>query len=285
MTDEVKGNLSDAIEEAVEIAEDVVRHPFTKTLARLGFYTKGFLFIVIGILAVLVAVGVRGGELTAPNGALAAIAQFRYGKIILIIFIVGAVSHGVWNILRGAADVDDAGISWQGIIKRLIWAGIGIFYFALAWTALNLIIRAQSASAEFQRTLTTILLMLPLGAILVGIIGLSTIGAGVHEFYSGISGKYKKDLRLNGVEKRQRNIITVLGIFGFTARGLIFALMGYFFISAAIDFNPNEAAGMDGALLALAQTYYGKTILFVTAAGLICHGILSFYEAKYRRIC
>ncbi len=87
------------------------------------------------------------------------------------------------------------------------------------------------------------------------------------------------------MKNEQGNIITVLGILGFTARGLIFALMGYFFISAAVDFNPNEAVGTDGALLVLAQTSYGKTILFVTAAGLICHGILSFYEAKYRRIC
>lgn len=285
MTDETKGNLSEAIEEAVEIAEDVVRHPLTKTLARLGFYTKGFLFIVIGVLAVLVAIGVKSGQLTAPDGALSAIAQVQYGKIILIVFIVGAVGHGVWNILRGAADVDSAGNNWQGIIKRIIPAGIGIFYLVLAWTALNLIIKAQSENAEFQRTLTTILLMLPLGAILVGIIGISTVGAGVHEFYSGISGKYKKDLRLNGVEKRQIKIITLLGILGFTARALIFVLMGYFFISAAVDSNPNEAVGMDGALLTLAQTYYGKTFLFVTAAGLICHGILSFYEAKYRRIC
>ncbi len=285
MTEEVKGNLSETLEEVVEIAEDVVRHPLIKTLARLGFYTKGFLFIVIGVLAVLVAVGVESGQLTAPNGALAAIAQVQHGKIILMFFVVGAVGHGIWNILRGAADIDSAGSDWQGIIKRIIPAGIGIFYLVLAWTALNLIVRVQTENSEFQITLTTILLTLPLGAVLVGIIGLVTIGAGVHEFYKGVSGKYKKDLRLNGVEQRQKNIITIIGILGFTARGLIFTLMGYFFISAAVNYNPNEAVGTDGALLVLAQTSYGKTILFVTAAGLICHGILSFYEAKYRRIC
>jgi len=62
-------------------------------------------------------------------------------------------------------------------------------------------------------------------------------------------------------------------------------MMGYFFIWAAINYNPDEAIGIDGALSLLSQTYYGKTILFVTAAGLICHGILSLYEAKYRRLC
>jgi hypothetical protein len=62
-------------------------------------------------------------------------------------------------------------------------------------------------------------------------------------------------------------------------------LMGYFFITAAIKYNADEAAGLDGALAALAQTSYGKTLLFVTAAGLVCHGVLSLYEAKFRRIC
>lgn len=54
---------------------------------------------------------------------------------------------------------------------------------------------------------------------------------------------------------------------------------------AAIQFNPNEAIGVDGALLLLAQTYYGKALLFIAATGLISHGVLSLYEAHYRRIC
>jgi hypothetical protein len=43
--------------------------------------------------------------------------------------------------------------------------------------------------------------------------------------------------------------------------------------------------GVDGALLTLGSTFYGKILLFIAATGLICHGILSLYEARYRRIC
>ena len=71
----------------------------------------------------------------------------------------------------------------------------------------------------------------------------------------------------------------------FTARAVIFGLMGYFFILAALESNPDQAMGIDGALMALAQSYYGKTLLFVAATGLISHGVLSLYEARYRRIC
>lgn len=285
MIEESKGNLSETIEDAVDLAKETVHKPLTIKLARFGFFTKGFLFIVIGVLAILVAVGIKSGELTAPSGALAAIAQVQFGRIILIIFIFGAIGHGFWNILRGAADVDNAGDDLQGIGKRIIPIGIGVFYIILAWTAFGLVLSAQSTAEDLQKTIIVILLALPLGAVLVGIVGLSVVGAGIHQCYAGISGKFKENLRVNEIDDQNLKIITVLGILGFTARALIFALIGYFFISAAFNFNPNIAVGMDGALLTLAQSYYGKTLLFITAAGLICHGILAFYEAKYRRIC
>ena len=287
MKEETSPTVSEKIEETVKAAEEVVRHPYTKTLARFGFYTKGFLFIVIGILAVMVATGQKGGELADPSGALETIAQARFGKWLLIIFIVGAIGHGLWNILRGAADVDNAGGSWQGIGKRVIAAGTGIFYLGLAFTAWRIIIaeRITDRNGEIPRTFATILLALPLGASLMFLIGLGIVGAGIHECYSGVTGKYKENFRLFTAENSERRFITLLGVLSFTARALLLALIGYFFMTAAINHNPNDAAGLDGALAALAQTYYGKTLLFVTATGLICHGVLSLYEARYRRIC
>ena len=287
MVEESKGNLSDTIEEAVEMAEEVVRHPYAITLAEMGFYTKGFLFIVIGMLAVLVATGQKGGELADPTGALGRIAQLPYGKVILIIFVIGAIGHGAWNILRGVADVDNTGKDWKGIFRRGIAVGVGIFYLFLAWTAWSIIVATQVSveSEAIQKTLTAVLLALPLGAVFVVIIGLGVIGAGIHECYSGVTGKFQENFKLYEIQGSKRKIISVLGLFSFVARALIFALIGYFFIWAAINYDPNEAVGIDGALMALAQTYYGKTLLFVTAFGLICHGVLSLYEARYRRIC
>jgi len=286
MKEATSPTVSEKIEETVKAAEQVVRHPYTKRLARLGFYTKGFLFIVIGILAVLVATG-QGGELADPSGALETIAQARYGKWLLIIFIVGAVGHGIWNILRGAADVDNAGDGWQGIVKRIAAVGIGVFYLGLAFTAWSIIIaeRITDRNGEIPRTFAAILLALPLGASLMFLIGVGIVGVGVHECYSGVTGKYKENFRLFAAENKHRRIITMLGALSFTARALLLGLVGYFFISAAISHNPNDAAGLDGALAALAQTYYGKVLLFVTATGLVCHGVLSLYEARYRRLC
>lgn len=279
--------VAETIEETIKAAEETVRHPFIKKLARFGFYTKGFLFLVIGILAIMVAVGEKGGELADPTGALTLIAQFRFGKILLIIFTVGAFGHGAWNILRGVADVDDAGKNWRGIIRRCIAAGVGFFYLFLAWTAWNIVLSANVSvqNGAVQKTLTALFLALPLGAVFVFLLGLIIIGAGVHECYSGVTGKFKENFRVYEIEGHSHKVITVLGALGFTARAVIYGLMGYFFIVAAINFDSNDAIGIDGALYTLSQTYYGKTLLFIAATGLIAHGILSLYEAHYRRIC
>jgi hypothetical protein len=285
MKEETSPTVGDKIEQTVRAAEETVRMPFVKKIARLGFYTKGFLFIVVGMLALMVAAGEKGGELTDPTGALARIATLDFGRILLIIFIAGAVGHGVWNILRGAADVDDAGKNWRGIFQRSIAVGVGIFYFWLAYSAFNILVTENVGHGEVQKTIAQLLLALPLGAVFLFLIGLGTIGAGIHECYSGISGKYQENFRLFTLGKGQIGLINLLGVLGFTARALIFCLIGYFFISAAINYNADEAIGIDGALAILAQTFYGKTILFITAFGLVCHGVLSLYEARFRRIC
>jgi hypothetical protein len=289
MNDATKEMVSAKIEQTIEAAEEIVRHPYIKKLAQLGFYTKGFLFIVIGVLAILVAAGEKEGQLIDTTGALTRIAQETYGKVILIVFIIGALGHGVWNILRGVADVDNSGKNLQGISKRVLAVGVGMFYLFLAWTAWDIVFTVQVSvqNGTLQKTFTAILLALPfgVGAIFVGIIGLGVIGAGINECYSGITGKYQENFKLYKLEGNGQRVISTLGFVSFLARALIFALMGYFFIAAAVNGNPDEAVGIDGALQTLAQSYFGKTLLFITAAGLVCHGILSLYEAKYRRIC
>jgi hypothetical protein len=184
------------------------------------------------------------------------------------------------------ADVDNAGKKWQGIVRRVIAVGVGIFYFGLALTALDILLADHDAdrNGAIQRMLATILLALPLGALLMALIGLGVIGAGVSEFFSGVTGKYQENFKIRMLAEHQQWIISMLGVISFSARALILVMMGCFFIAAAFYYNPNEAAGVDRALAIIAQQSYGQILLFITSGGLLCHGILSLYEARFRRV-
>jgi hypothetical protein len=68
------------------------------------------------------------------------------------------------------------------------------------------------------------------------------------------------------------------------ARLVVFSLIGFFAIRAAIDYDPKEAVGLDGALQKLTHQSYGPWLLGVTAAGLLAYALFCFADARYRRV-
>lgn len=74
------------------------------------------------------------------------------------------------------------------------------------------------------------------------------------------------------------------GLAGHLARAVVFTLIGVFLIKAAIDYNPQDAIGLDGALHELADATYGSYLLGLTAAGLICYALYCLVDARYRDV-
>jgi len=278
---------TEVVKNAEEAAAKAVRHPWVRALSGSGFYAKGILFIVVGTLAIFLSAGLRGGRITDPTGALNAIGQLRMGGPLLFFMAVGALGHGVWNILRGIGDVDDNGGGIFGILTRSIAVCIGLFYVWLAFNAASfLFLEGETVtSGDVERSITAILISVPLGILIVLFLGLGFFGAAIHEFYSGVSGKYQEHYRLWQMETFELALVTVLGILSFSTRAVIYLLVSYFFLASVFLLDPAQVRGFDGALLALAQTKYGGLLLLAAGFGLVCHGILAFFEAKYRRIC
>ena len=287
METETKDAIKETMKEAEGVAEEVVRHPWVRSLSKLGFYTKGVLFIVIGISAVFLAAGLRGGRITDPIGAMAAIAEFSFGRVLLIFLVAGAIGHGLWNVLRGFADVDNQGGKPLAIIQRSLSVGIGIFYFILAATAVNIILsdRVTVTNGQGEQYVTWVFLSIPLGALVVLIIAIGFLVAAGSECYNGVSRKFLKPYRSWQLSPMTYKLVVVLGVISFLTRAVLYVLIGYFFFLAANLNDPYQAEGIDGALLALARSKYGGILLFASGFGLMCHGVLAFFEAKYRRIC
>ncbi|HVF47213.1 MAG TPA: DUF1206 domain-containing protein [Pyrinomonadaceae bacterium] len=271
--------------EIATVVRAAARTDWARYLARLGFYTKGVLFFVIGSLALSLIFGIDGGRLADARGALAAIELESYGRILLVIFVIGAFAHGAWNIFRGAADADGCGKKWWGITVRSVAVLVGLFYIGLAISAVEIIwsSRAVADSSEAEETLITLLRAVPGGSLFVVLIGIGIVIAGIHECYSGLAGKFRDNYRNWQIKGINRPIVAILGIVSFSARALLLSIIGYFFIRAPFV-DGRTHIGLDAALLTLLGTPYGRAIVLFTASGLVAHGILAFYEAKYRRI-
>jgi hypothetical protein len=284
----------------MNVTDETLRRPAQKTkakarsgsgwyaaLARAGLVAKGISYGLVGVLAVGVATG-HGGETTSRNGALATLADESWGKIVLILLALGFAAYAIWRFVQAFAaqeEDDDAKGEAKKWGKRAGYAARGLIYAGLTITTVRLLTHSggqQSQNEKAHKTASTAF-DLPLGRWLVGLAGLCLIGAGLWNLYRGLSKKFEEKWR-GGMSSVERTWGGRAGVVGHIARAVVFGLIGVFVIRAAIQFDPKEAIGLDGALQKLAGAAYGPWLLGLTAVGLIAYGVFCLVDARYRDV-
>jgi hypothetical protein len=118
----------------------------------------------------------------------------------------------------------------------------------------------------------------------VGLAGLIVIGVGLYQFARAIKGSFTRHWRGGEMSIAERTWARRAGYAGLTARGVVFSIIGWFLIRAALEAQPGEARGLAGALAELASQPYGPWLLGLVAFGLVCYGAYCFVQARYRHI-
>ena len=255
-------------------------------LARLGYAVKGVVYLIIGGLAMALAVG-HGGEATDQRGALQAIYAQPLGQFLLVVIGIGLVGYALWSFIQALFDTEGKGSKAKGIIARVGYAGVGVAYAALAFGAFQLALgtgNVGKSSTASTQDWTAKLLKLPFGVPLVVIVGLVVIGIAVYLFSKAYTAKFRQRLNLARLNTRLRRWVVNLGRFGYAALGVVFTIIGIFLIVAALQHSPHEAKGLDSALKELLVQPFGPVLLAIVALGLIAYGVYSFVEARYRRV-
>ncbi|MGC1396465.1 MAG: DUF1206 domain-containing protein [Coleofasciculaceae cyanobacterium] len=256
---------------------------WVERLARLGYATKGIVYTIVGVLAVLAAVSSRG-KTTDTTGALDTVAALPFGKFLLIFLTIGLMGYVLWSFVKAIKDPEHKGDDPQGIAKRLGYAGTGLAYGSLALSAMQLIMGNRTSGSNSRQDWTARLLQQPFGQWLVGLVGALVIGFGFYKLYKAYKAKFRKHLKLQEMSQTEQTWAIRIGRVGEAARGIVFTMIGFFLIEAARQFDPKEVRGLDGALQALARQPYGPWLLGIVALGLVAYGIHMGVQAKYRRI-
>src|SRR5690606_12620929 len=68
--------------------------PWVEKLARAGYAAKGVLYVTIGSLALMLAVG-EGGQTAGSRDALAMLGQQPFGQILLFVMAVGLAGYAL----------------------------------------------------------------------------------------------------------------------------------------------------------------------------------------------
>lgn len=260
-------------------------HPWVERLARFGYAAKGVVYFVVGLLAAQAALGV-GGQITDTSGALQAIVTQPFGKFLLTLVTIGLIGYVIWRVVQTILDPEHSGESTDAkqVVQRIGYALSAFAYAGLAFTAIKLILGSGGSGGDATQDWTARFMAQPFGQWLVGLGGLATIAVGLSYLYEAYKAKFQKHFRLSQMSEKERTWAKRLGQFGIAARGIVFGVIGFFLIQAALQSNASEARGLGGALASLAQQPFGSWILALVALGLIAYSIYSLIEARYRQI-
>lgn len=124
----------------------------------------------------------------------------------------------------------------------------------------------------------------PGGRWLVGLAGIVLIVVCAVQAYEAMNAKFLGDNKTERMGSETRDWFRRIGQVGLISRALVFAIVGYFLVRAAIDHKASKAVSIDGALRKVAQQPYGSWLLALVAAGLILFAIYSLAEARYQRL-
>ena len=269
------------VRSARRTGEHVARSSGFEWLARAGFVARGAVYIVIGILAIKLAVG-NGDANPSQQGALKAVAAQPFGKVLLTLIATGLAGYALWRLVRALLGHGPEGAD-RGL-DRVTALASGVAYSVLCALAVEILLGSGRGASGNAKSATAGVLGWPAGTWLVGIAGAVLIGVGLYQGYRGVRKDFLADSKTEEMSPAIHSWIEWVGTAGYLARMVVFGLVGVFLIRAAVDYNPDKAVGLDGALAKVDHASYGPFLLAIVAAGLIAFGVYSLTDGRYRRI-
>jgi hypothetical protein len=249
-------------------------------VVRLGYAAKGVIYSLMGILALRVGLGLRGGRITDPSGVLASLLRQPFGRIMLAAIGIGILGYSAYYVFEALADTRRRGggiHGWTGrgltIIKAAAYGTIGVQ--ALRLTFLD------DRPRDGTETGARFLLQLPAGNWLLTAIGIGVAIYGITQLQMVWRGGADDDIDVSRV-RREAAWLLPLGRFGTAARSVILVVMG---LTVAWSGFFERAAFADGYREVLAAiATINPWALAAMGAGLLSFGLYQLGHARYARL-
>ena len=250
--------------------------------AQAGLVARGVLYAMIGVLALQIAFGGGGGQQADQQGALRAIAQGPFGAVLVGLVGVGLAGYALWRLTQFFTEKGGPGDDTKDKLKRVSYIVRAVIYAALSFLAFRIAFGSGGGGGGGSQDATARIMQdVPAGRLLVGLVGLIVIGVACYQAYQAFSQDFMDEMQTGQMNRTTRTWVRRIGVIGHAARAVVFGLLGVFVIRAAVQFDANEAVGLDGALQRLAQQPAGPWLLGLTALGLFAYGVYSIVRGRY----
>ena len=257
--------------------------PWIERLVRLGFVAKAAVYVIVGGLAAKAGFGM-GGRTIDTRGALATILGQPFGRVLLAAVAVGLFGYALWLLLSAALDAEGRGSDPRGVLRRIGAAARGLVHAALGARAALMVLGSRTGRDNAVHDWTARLLAAPFGAWLVGLAGGSVMAYGLYQLDRVVRADLARHLDRTALGANAARWAVRFGRFGIAARGLVFSVIGFFLIQAALRYDARQAKGIAEALRTMASRSSPPWLLGAVAVGLVSYGLYELVEARYRLI-
>ncbi|MBX0290413.1 DUF1206 domain-containing protein [Hymenobacter sp. HSC-4F20] len=269
----------------VSFLPDLLPSPATslKAGARYGFASLGFVYLVLGGLATLAALGVRGSTTPNQREVFETIQHMPLGQVLLWLVAGGLLGYVAWRLAQALLDTENKGLSLTGVAVRGFYLCSGVLYALLAFYAGKMAWYGRLPREEDAgRSLLQRVLHHPHGQGWLALIGVVVLSAGLLQLYRAWSGKFDTDINGRPLTPAQRRVVYHMGQVGYSARSVVLGIMGYFCFLAAHHANSNEIRDTEGCFNALQAL--GPAALGTVAIGLALYGLYLLIQARFPRL-
>jgi hypothetical protein len=203
-----------------------------RALARIGFGAIGVVYLLLGGLAIMAVVGIRGGKTASKEQVFETVLDLPAGTALLYAVAVGLVGYMIWRITQAVADTEGKGSKPKGLAVRFGYVVSGLLHGGLALIAFKVAMHEQEDGSRKGAAIAK-LMQHPAGQWLLIGLGLTVIAVGVHQFVRAFKGKLRKEIDGSSLTHRQRKVVLWAGHVGTVARGVVMVAVGWLFIGAA----------------------------------------------------
>jgi hypothetical protein len=252
-------------------------------MARAGLVAQGVMYLIIGALALQLALG---GPAESPDqeGAIEWIAGQPLGRALLVGLALGLAAMAAWRAVEAVrgdpVEGDEAADRVGYAIKAVVYASFAVTAAVAAANG-----GGSAGGGDSAQQGTALVLGWPGGRLLVGAVGLGLAAYGLYTAWRHTVKKEFRDwLDPGRVPDGTDGPVTRIGQAGYAARAVVFVVTGALLIRAAVEYDPAQPVGLSAALLEVSQATWGALLLGLLAAGLALYGVFTLVLAWARRV-
>ncbi len=257
--------------------------------SRLGLACRGTVYLLVGYLALRLALATHGraGAPVSSAGAVQEAVAPAWGRVPLVLLVAGLAAYALTQLVeavfRSARATGAIGRWRQRAMSSWGFLVYSVFCLSTARLLAGTPAKQTAQSEQRQDTgMTADLLRTGWGRLLVVLAGILFVAGGLEAGRRAVRLNFRERFTAEHMSRALALLTRAVGAFGSAARAVVFVLVGVFLVKAAVLSSAKQTKGLDAIFRSVGSIAYGSWLLGLLASGILCYGLYCLVEAKYR---